>query len=504
MVIPIRRLAVTLIVAAPVLAVAPLVAQLVDRTTAPNAANEGIALTLDEEIGAGRGDWFTEDSSAFIISRDPFRAIRRGRQLFQRKFTFARGQGPATGDGAGDIATNKAIGAGLADSCAACHGRPRGAAGFGGDVVTRPDSRDAPHLFGLGIKEMLADEMTAALRGLRDEAVAQAIARRRTVRRRLVAKGVPFGVITAYADGIVDTSEVEGVEPDMRIRPFGHGDAMSIREFVVGALNNEMGLLVADPDLAAAHAGRRIVTPSGMVLDGGTDTIAAPPDGLPELDPAVVDYFEFYLLNYFKPAIGEETHDTIAGRKLLRMVGCTTCHVQDLSIGHDRRVADVDTVFDPERGHLNRLFATARALFTSIGDVPGLPELKQPQRGGFAVDNIFTDFKRHDLGPAFHERQFDGSIRTEFMTTSLWGVGSTAPYGHDGRSINLTEVILRHGGEAEESRNAFASLAPRRQRRFWRSWNRSSSFRRTTRRRTWILAIRQCRAFRSTGTAASS
>ncbi len=112
MVIPIRRLAVALMVAAPVLAVAPLVAQLVDRTTAPNAANEGIALTLDEEIGAGRGDWFTEDSSAFIISRDPFRAIRRGRQLFQRKFTFARGQGPAMGDGAGDIGTNKAIGAG--------------------------------------------------------------------------------------------------------------------------------------------------------------------------------------------------------------------------------------------------------------------------------------------------------------------------------------------------------------------------------------------------------
>ncbi len=177
----------------------------------------------------------------------------------------------------------------------------------------------------------------------------------------------------------------------------------------------------------------------------------------------MVDYFEFYLLNYFKPAIGEQTHDTIAGRKLLRMVGCTTCHVPDLSIGHDRRVADVDTAFDPERGHLNRLFATARALFTSISDVPGLPELKQPQRGAFAVENIFTDFKRHDLGPAFHERQFDGSIRTEFLTTSLWGVGSTAPYGHDGRSINLTEVILRHGGEAEASRNAFAALAPRRQ-----------------------------------------
>ena len=52
-------------------------------------------------------------------------------------------------------------------------------------------------------------------------------------------------------------------------------------------------------------------------------------------------------------------------------------------------------------------------------------------------------------------------MRTEFMTMALWGVGSTAPYGHDGRSINLTEVILRHGGEAQESRDAFAALPSR-------------------------------------------
>ena len=44
------------------------------------------------------------------------------------------------------------------------------------------------------------------------------------------------------------------------------------------------------------------------------------------------------------------------------------------------------------------------------------------------------------------------------MTTPLWGVGTTAPYGHDGRSINLTEVILRHGGEAQRARDAFARL----------------------------------------------
>ena len=74
--------------------------------------------------------------------------------------------------------------------------------------------------------------------------------------------------------------------------------------------------------------------------------------------------------------------------------------------------------------------------------------------------NIFTDFKRHDLGPAFHEREYDGTVRTKFLTTALWGVGSTAPYGHDGRSINLTEVVLRHGGEAQAAHDRFALLEP--------------------------------------------
>lgn len=42
------------------------------------------------------------------------------------------------------------------------------------------------------------------------------------------------------------------------------------------------------------------------------------------------------------------------------------------------------------------------------------------------------------------------------MTENLWGVGSTAPYLHDGRATTLTEAILEHGGEARSSRNAFA------------------------------------------------
>lgn len=448
----------------------PAAAQLIDRSMSPNTLNEGINKSYAEQSGVGRGDAMTPDSSAFIIRRDPFRAIRRGRQLFQRKFALTQGLGPRHRDGVGDMNAELALGAGLSDSCAACHGRPRGSAGFGGDVVTRPDSRDAPHLFGLGLKEMLADEMTTDLRAIRDSAIAQAIKTGQMVSRPLVAKGIAFGSIKAAPDGAVDTSGVDGVDADLRVRPFfAHGETISIREFVVGALNNEMGMQAFDPELRGAGTGATVTTAGGLVLDGSKDVVeflnvtsaTDDPDfdgRLNEVPESIVDFLEFYLLNYFKPATYEQTPETAQGLKAFRKVGCATCHVPELTVNRDRRVADVETVYDPVRGNFNNLFATATGLFNTVDDGSGMPTLKVPNYGSFLVRNFFSDFKRHDLGPSFHERNYGGTMQTEFLTTPLWGVGSTGPYGHDGRSVNLREVILRHGGEAQASRDAFARL----------------------------------------------
>ena len=616
----ISKIIFALIVSGQMVSITPIFAQLTDLTQTPNTENVGIRKSLQEQIGAGRGDAFTPDSSEFIIRRDPFRSIRRGRQLFQRKFTMKQGLGPRTNDGVGDIEADGSHGAGLADSCAACHGRPKGSAGFGGDVFTRPDSRDAPHLFGLGIQEMLADEMTTELRTIRDAAVEEAkgktheaskvtfspilgnfvifaptqtdggtiatgaefilldqdgnpienivdvysfseIAGREAANavdgnpetiwesnpadgpifssnvglyvelgasveiggilylsrqdgestgtmskfimdiavdpidgedytraparsfvdteplnfggatapqtHDLIAKGINFGRITVLPDGTVDDSEVEGVNKDLRVRPFfAQGETISIREFVVGALNAEMGLEAPDPDLVAASSGSKVVTPAGMVLDGSVDTIEAPPVSTPsedsdgdgvrnEINPALVDHFEFYLLNYFKPGTYRQSSATSAGRQRMEQFGCTVCHVPNFTVDHDRRVADVETVFDPENGIINGLFASVRARVEKVDDGSGLPVLQNPLGESFVVENIYTDFKRHDLGPGFWERNFDGTLTKEFMTEPLWGVGSTAPYGHDGRSINLEEVILRHGGEAAASSEAF-------------------------------------------------
>ncbi len=473
-------------------------AQLTDESqTQPQVPGGAIAKSLEEQIGAGHGDAFEYGSSVYLVKRDPARSIRRGRQLFQRKFTADQGVGPRVDFAStGDIREHRGLGAGLMDSCAGCHGRPRGAAGFGGDVVTRPDSRDAPHLFGLGLQEMLAQEITDDLRAIRAAALSEASAdssvdagsrrcrhrpeecRRRTragggtVTRRLVSKGLDFGTITANADGSLDLSRVEGVDADLRVRPFFHqGGTISIREFVVGAFKAEMGLESPDAVLCDATdpvAPQRRVSPSGFVFDPSQDDFERPPvcdrladaDGdrvTNEVDTALVDHMEFYLLNYFKPGEGRQTRRTREGRRLLGEIACTGCHVPDLVIDHDRRVADVETVHDPVNGIFNRLFATAATRFEIRDDGQAHPQLV-PTGERFVVRNVFTDFKRHDLGEAFHEREYDGSFQTEFLTEALWGVGSTAPYGHDGRSINLEEVILRHGGEAEASRNAYARL----------------------------------------------
>jgi mono/diheme cytochrome c family protein len=453
-------------------------AQLNDQTQTPNVVGAGIAKSLAQEIGAGRGDIFTPDASRFLIARDPFRSIRRGRQLFQRKFTIAQGLGPRTDDGAGDIALDASLGAGLTDNCAACHSSPFGSGGSGGHVFTRPDTRDAPHLFGLGLVEMLGDEITKDLRAVRALAIARAALSGNLVTLSLISKGIRYGTLTAHPNGTVDTTDVQGVDADLRVRPFfAQGATISIREFVVGALNAEMGLETPDPDLLAASQGQDVTTPAGMQLTGSIDTIEAPPaqgpahdadhDGVVnETDPALVDHFEFYLLNYFKPGTGEESAATTRGRQQFKSIGCARCHIPDLWIEHDRRVADVETKYDPiaSNGVFSTLAAVASTKHTVVDDGLGLPPLKAPAAERFLVQGIYADFKRHDLGPEFHESNFDGTVQRLFMTEPLWGVGSTAPYGHDGRSSTLVNVIRRHGGEAASSRALFLALDEQKQR----------------------------------------
>jgi hypothetical protein len=122
---------------------------------------------------------------------------------------------------------------------------------------------------------MLADEITAELRDRRAHAIAEAVAQNAPVTRPMSAKGIEYGTVTAKPDGTVDSSNVQGVDLDLRVRPFfAHGQTTSIREFIAIAMNNEMGFQCLDPEITNAFTQKAYTTtPAAMVLDGRLDTI---------------------------------------------------------------------------------------------------------------------------------------------------------------------------------------------------------------------------------------
>ena len=66
-----------------------------------------------------------------------------------------------------------------------------------------------------------------------------------------------------------------------------------------------------------------------------------------------------------------------------------------------------------------------------------------------------------DLQEYFNE---DEATTREWRTPPLWGLGliptvnGHSRYLHDGRARSLEEAILWHGGEAQQSRDAFMQL----------------------------------------------
>jgi hypothetical protein len=68
------------------------------------------------------------------------------------------------------------------------------------------------------------------------------------------------------------------------------------------------------------------------------------------------------------------------------------------------------------------------------------------------VGAITSDAHRHDNLARIV------ACQQAFLEQPYWGVGTTTPFGNDGRTINLTEVILQHRGEGQKEVTAFACL----------------------------------------------
>ena len=184
-----------------------------------------------------------------------------------------------------------------------------------------------------------------------------------------------------------------------------------------------------------------------------------------EISEGDLDMVEWYLLNHPAPARGPSSADVKAGERLFHTIGCKNCHTPDWHLAASRPDGKDYT----ERLEGDRRFFDLQVSFNEgtdrlVGKVVNLSERRGkrlvPRRGAYTVRGVFSDFRYHDVGPDFYLMQFDGTVIRSWRTSPLWGVGSTAPYGHDGASLDLHAVIKRHGGEALAQRSAYMQLHP--------------------------------------------
>ncbi len=399
---------------------------------------------------------------------------RQGETLFTAKFTPADGVGRPLATQAATPMKRRAATTGLfdratgpdANACAGCHNQPR--AGGAGDFATNIFVSEAPgadlspmpnpalanergttHVFGAGLIELLAREMTADLHAAREAALIKSRETGGDITLGLVTKGISFGEITATAAGSIDTSRVEGIDPDLVVRPFGQkGVFVSLREFTVDVLNHHLGMQ-ANERFGFAHTGELDFDGDGVsteITEGDVSAMVAWQAGLPppaEREPE-----------------NEQWRDAaVRGKQMFGEMGCTTCHVPALPL-ESLKFADPGLYDAP--GTLSANDVPEPAIY-DLALLDWAANLSRDADGRVLVP-LFGDLKRHRIAtpadPLGNEQLPQRGVEPGvFMTAELWGLASTAPYGHRNDRITIDEIIRAHAGEAETARRSYETTA---------------------------------------------
>ncbi len=158
-----------------------------------------------------------------------------------------------------------------------------------------------------------------------------------------------------------------------------------------------------------------------------TEALAAASGGEPELSDHILQRVVFYSQTLAVPARRDVDDATVLeGERLFREAGCAKCHIPELT----------------------------------TGTLEGFPELSNQKI------QPFTDLLLHDMGEGLADGREDfAATGSQWRTPPLWGIGLIETVNghttllHDGRARNLSEAILWHGGEGEESKEAYRAMS---------------------------------------------
>lgn len=397
-----------------------------------------------------------------------------GKLLFDVNFNMCDGQGrPATTGGGDkrepDEPAFSRISAPDANSCFGCHNQPR--SGGGGDIVANvfvlaqnfdpvvhtddpqfSNFRNTLGMFGSGPIEMLAREMTADLLALKEAAVQEAAETGEPVTISLDTKGINFGTLTVNPDGSFDLTNLQGVDPDLIVKPFHQaGRVISLREFTNNAMNHHHGM----------QSEERFDLNPDKGVDFDEDGISHELS-IGDITAATIYQAALGVPGQVLPDDPEGRAIVAQGEELFDAVGCTGCHIPELKL--NSRMFVEPNPYNPPGNWSDASLAYSYDM-TTTGEGPYLE-----RDGEGAIVRAYTDLKRHNLcdeeithycNEILTQGRFDQGGQSGayyFLTRKLWDVGNSAPYGHVGDLTTITQAILMHGGEGRESRDAFVAL----------------------------------------------
>ena len=357
-----------------------------------------------------------------------------------------------------------AFGSPESHSCVDCHniGGDDGAGDLNhnifqiGDGINRASGvpRNPPTVLGNGLRQVVGEEMTKDIQAQRNTGLTNAKNTGVNQTVSLSSKGISFGSIVAHPDQTIDFTNLKGVDTDLVIKPFGwKGREATLRRFVEGGFRVHFGMQ-SDVQVKANCPVNGQPSPNINLL--GTANCPDPDgDGVSsEITEgqlsAMATYMGLREIPVRVPAISAAAQSRASsGESLFKSVGCTSCHTQNMKINVPVHTEKADAAPN----------GTGGAGITINLRVENHDPKPPVAADGSMTIEVFSDFKRHDVGAALADvKDFNQIKANQFITPPLWGIAVSPPYLHDGRAPTLLDAILAHAGDAQTVRNNFGAL----------------------------------------------
>jgi CxxC motif-containing protein (DUF1111 family) len=425
------------------------------RVLAPIA---GFALVI-AQTGAGKaadhGATYPVGSPLAGLSADFLTLFQQGSERFQHQFTPTEGLGPIYNESA----------------CVTCHGA---VAPGGGDPLPPGSIHNVTHF---------SKDTNGYYDPLRD--LGGPLLEKRSINQDdgitscpLLATTVPavaniisirntppvfgFGLLDAIPDQeildgqLIDVDGINGVpnwgqelqamevEPiqglplpfygNARVGRFGwKAQTATLQQFSAEPFNTELG--VSNIFFPQEHTANGQRFPAQ--LPAGCQLAAHNPNDIDQTQALALYHFQALLAP--PPPAARDQHARRGEREFYR-AGCHNCHTPEMLTGpiYNMRLADGSTV--------------------------RVPELENQ------VVHAYSDLLLHDMGPGLADdagtnlgRVMGRADGSRWRTTPLWGIRFKQEYLHDGRTTEIRDAILQHGGESQIVRDRFAGLSQRAQ-----------------------------------------